>query len=149
MGQVGRKLQLYGVIDKSGTNPNYSGLEKYKQFLKENAGKAIVMELSTEERNTTNHHIWYIMKMILPAWIKGNSEKGNALTPEEALNDIRYSCPLFYETSNVVNELFDWRNYEPNCSMEPFELECCIEWLHFYCLENFNIPIGNLKLVIE
>lgn len=139
-------LELYGKINSKG-NAVYSGMERYKHILEQNVNKRIIMQLIVIEPYCSEHHVWYIIKMIIPAWIKGNTDKGILLTPEDALNEIANVCPIFYETHTKTHKIFDWTRYQPDCQIPAEELEIAIEWLHVYCLENFNLVVGNIKSI--
>jgi hypothetical protein len=138
------KIELYGHIDKNG-NPMISGNEKFIEFFKSNTGKQFVIEVNAYEKGTTDHHVWYIIKMIVPAFIRGHAEIGHALTPKEAIETIIETCPFFYKTKKIKYRFFDFEKWKPQCEMSPEELEMAIEWLHLFCLENFDIAIGNYK----
>jgi hypothetical protein len=138
------RIELYGHIDKLG-NPIISSNEIFKEFFKSNPKKQFIIEVNAYEKGTTDHHVWYIIKMIVPAFIRGHSQIGHALTPSDAILTIIESCPFFYKTKKIKYKFFDFDKWKPDCEMSTEELEMAIEWLHLFCLENFDIAIGNYK----
>lgn len=140
------KLEVYGFINKKG-KPIISGLERFNHIFKSNPGKRFIMDISVYEEGTNEHHIWYIMKMIVPAFIQGNKEEGNYITPKQAVEQIIDCCPAFCKDEITNHTLFDFEKWKPNSQMNKLELELAIEWLHIYCLENFSIVIGNYKSI--
>ena len=140
------RIELYGHVNKNG-RPMIMGIEKFDEFFKQYKNKRFLMDIRVIEPYTVDHHVWYIVKMIVPAFVKGHREKGNLLTPEEALDEIREACPMFYRTTNTKYKVFDWKKNKPNCVLSPLELEVAIDWLHMYCVENFNIVVGNFKTI--
>lgn len=140
-----RSIQLYGHIDKEGKS-FISGIEKLDEFFRHWKKKQFIIEVIAMEKGTTDHHVWYIIKMIIPAFRKGSEENGLLISPEESLQMIIDCCPIFIKNDGKETyNLFDWNKYEPDCEMSAEELEIAIEWLHIYCLENFDIAIGNFK----
>jgi hypothetical protein len=140
-----RKLKLFGRISKSG-NPEISGFENYLEFFKKWPSKKYIIEVTILEPGKSESHIWYIIKMIVPAYVKGYKNQGRLITPEEAL-DIILECPVFYKSPNETYQIFNWEKQQPIDEMSTFELELAIEYLHFECLENFQIVIGNTKTI--
>lgn len=141
-----REINLYGKSSKNG-KPIISGLERFHKIFEDNPDKRFFIQVTIEEPGTVNHHVWYIMKIIVPAFIKGYQEKGVLLTPETAILEISAQCPIFYKKRNEFNSIFDFSEYKPKCTLQPFELEAAIEWLHKFCLDNFNLVIGNTKIL--
>lgn len=139
------KIELYGHIKKK--NLIVYGSEKLKKFFENHNGKQVIFEITVLEKGTNDHHVWYIMKMIVPAFIRGNAKLGLLITPEEAVNDIILECPSFYREDGTKHTIFDFKKWIPDCSMSTLELEFAIEYLHLYCLENFDIAIGNYKII--
>ena len=84
----------------------------------------------------------------VPAFIKGHKEKGTLLTPQEAVEEIINICPSFYRPDKKMHTLFDFKMYQPFTEMDKIELEIAIEFLHIYCLENFNIVVGSHKSIL-
>lgn len=140
-----RKIQLYGITTSKGS-PIISGLERFNQLFKENPNKSFIIEIEIMDNGTTDSHVWYIIKMIIPAFIQGHKENGMLITKEEALEIIRYSTPIFEEKNKPV-ELFCWKTYKPICKLPREDLEIAIEYLHCFCLENFGISVGNIKII--
>lgn len=141
-----KRIQLYGRSTKDGL-PSISGKERFDEFFRSNPNTRFFMEISCIEPSNIFHHIWYIMKMIVPAFIEGSKEKGILLTPKEALEEIIEACPIFYKSETERHTIFDWKMYQPYTELSKEELEMGIEWLHYYCLENFNLSIGNYKSI--
>ena len=139
-----KNVELYGHITDSG-KPIISGLERFNHIFKSNPGKRFIIDISVIEPGTNDHHVWYIMKMIVPAVIRGNKELGLVMTPEKAVEFIIDECPIFYITSKKKHSIFDFTTWQPKCDMQIEELEIAIEWLHIYCLKNYDISIGNYK----
>jgi hypothetical protein len=79
--------------------------------------------------------------MIIPAFIKGFREKGVLYSQKEVLDIITDYCPVFAKSQNENHNVFDWEKYKPDCILSREELEIAIEWLHYYCLENFEIVV--------
>lgn len=140
-----RKIQLYGRSING--RPFISGLERYNQFFLENDGARIFIEMTAMEPETNQHHCWYIMKMIVPAFIEGYKNNGSLLTPQQAIEEIIVTCPIFHETDKTFHTFFDFGKFEAKSNLSRQELELAIEWLHMYCLDNFNITIGNFKSI--
>lgn len=137
-----RTLELFGRVTKDGL-PFISGMERFNQFFKDWKNRNFIIEITAIEKGTTNAHVWYILKMILPAVIQGEQDQGNLLTKEEALTRIMDICPIF----EGQKPIFDFRKWQITCELSPRELETAIEYLHFYCLENYDIVIGNYKSI--
>ena len=140
-----RKIELYGSIGKN--NPIISGKERLNEFLNYWKGKKMIMELIILDAGSVDHHVWYILKMIVPAWIRGHRQLGSLITPEQALDDMYMQCPAFALGNGKTEIIFNWKDYKVDCKMNPLELEYAIEWLHIYCADNFNIIIGNTKTI--
>lgn len=138
-------IRLYGKINSNG-KAIYSGIERYKKLLENYPGKRIMFEAIVLKPNTIDHHVWYILKMIVPAFIEGHRQLGKLITPQEALDEIINTCPLFCKNrKGYLHKLFDWNKYKVDCDMPAEHLEIAIENLHLYALEHFNIVIGNTK----
>lgn len=127
--------------------PHISHMDKFHNIFEENPGKKFIMDITILEPDDVIYHVWYIMKMIVPAFIKGHLEKGTILSPREALEEILNECEIFYKTEKERHLVFNWKTYQPECGMPAFQLEYAIEWLHKYCLQHFNISIGNTKII--
>lgn len=138
------KLNLYGQVSKNGKLAPF-GKERLEAFLNDNKGKRLFLQFTCIEPNTVDHHVWYFMKMIVPAFIEGNKQHGNGIDSQEAVEQIISVCPFFEKTIKERHTLFDFNRFIPNTEMQREELELSIEWLHYYCLENFNIAIGIHK----
>ena len=141
-----RKTQLYGRVTKLG-KPSISGMAKMDYIFSKYPDKRFIMEIEILEPETIIHHVWYIIKMIVPAFIEGNKEKGILLTPKDALDEIIETCPIFWKSEKQRHKVFNWNQFQPECDMSKQELEIAIEWLHEYCISNFNIVIGNYKSI--
>lgn len=141
-----RKIQLYGRVTKLG-KPAISGIAKMDNFFLSYPNKRFIMEIEILEPDTIIHHIWYIIKMVVPAFIQGYTNKGTLLTPKEALEDIIETCPIFWKTEKTRYKVFNWNKFQPECDLSKEELEVAIDWLHEYCISNFNIVIGNYKSI--
>ena len=139
-------IQLYGTVSSKG-KPFISGMERFNHIFNENPNARFFMNIMIVEAKTPIHHVWYIVKMIVPAFIEGYKLKGTLLTPMESLEMIITSCPIFYKAEKELHSVFDWDKFTPNTDMSKFELEIAIDWLHLYCLEQFNIVVGNTKII--
>lgn len=139
-------IELYGRVSKSG-KPHISNMDKFNELFKMYSGKRFTMEITILEPDTIIHHVWFIIKMIVPAFIMGHLDKGTILSPPEALEEILNACEIFYKTEHERHNLFNWKTYQPECDMSAFQLECAIEWLNKYCIKHFNIVIGNTKII--
>lgn len=140
------RIEVYAKSSSSG-KPLISGIEKFNAIFEKFPNKAFFIEISCIEPGNAIHHCWYIMKMIVPAFIRGNLDKGIIITPQEAIEEIKEACPAFYRKDGKFDTFFDWKSYQPMTEMEPLHLEFAIEWLHMYCLTNFNIVVGNYKSI--
>lgn len=141
-----RKIQLYGRVFKTG-KPSISGMAKMDHFFAQYPNKRFIMEIEILEPDTIIHHVWYLMKMIVPAFIEGHKERGNLLTPKESMEEIIETCPMFWRSEKERHKVFDWNKYQPDCDLSKEELEVAIDWLHEYCILNFNIVVGNNKSI--
>lgn len=141
-----RKIQLYGRVNKSG-KPAISGIAKMDNFFAQFANKRFIMEIEVLEPDTIIHHVWYIIKMIVPAFIEGYKAKGTLLTPKDALEEIIESCSIFWKSEKKRHKLFNYASFQPECDLSKEELEVAIDVLHEYCILNFNIVVGNYKSI--
>lgn len=138
------KLNLYGTVSSKGKLAPF-GKERLEEFLNINREKRIFMSFLCIEPDSTEHHVWYIMKMVVPAFIEGYKNNGVTIDPEEAVQEIIDCCPFFVKNDQERHNLFNFIKYAPYTEMQRDDLELAIEWLHYYCLENFNIVIGIHK----
>ena len=117
-----RTIQLSGIITTEG-KPMISGMERFNEFFKKHPNSSFIMELSAHHKGTTDAHVWYIMKMIVPAFIKGFRELGKVISMREAYNEILDCCPIFAISQRINHKIFDWDKFKPDCKMSPEELE--------------------------
>jgi hypothetical protein len=141
-----RRIQVYGYTDSAG-NPQISNMDKFNKLFADNKGSRFIMDISVMKPKTVTHHVYYIMGIIIPAYIEGMQQKGTMITPKEAYHEILDICPGFYKTEKERFSVFDWAAYKPDCEMSALELEYAIEFMHIYILQNFGISTGNTKII--
>lgn len=140
------QIELYGITNSKGI-PSVSGNERFKSFFAKYPRKRFIMQIMVLEPDNVTHHVWYIIKMIVPAFVRGMKDTGVLLTEKEAFEQVIETCPNFYKSHKERFKLFNWNKYQVECDMPQIELEMAIEWLHIYCLEHFNISISNTKSI--
>jgi hypothetical protein len=140
------KIELYAFSNSKGA-PMISGKERFFEIFKKYPGKKFFIEITCVEPENVIHHCWFIVKMIVPAFIRGYASKGVLLTPEEAIDTIVETCPMFYKSEKKYHKFFNYKKYEPETEMCKLEIEIAIDWLIIYCLKEFNIAIGGNKTI--
>jgi hypothetical protein len=142
---MGGVLNIYGRITKDGVL-TVSNTTRLKDFCSHWYDKRFVMEIIIMDPGSVDNYVWYIMKVIVPAIIRGHKDYGTLITQQEAIDYIRETCPLFSNPNGGEKlKLFNYKKYKPDCELIPEDLQIVIEWLHYHVLEYFGIVIGEPK----
>lgn len=139
---MGKDLQLSGFVNQNG-KPMIRGLEKYNKFFSTHPGKDFLLNIEVFEKGSVDRHVWYIIKNVLPAFVRGYTDKGMLINRKQAFEFIIDICPIF--DGLKPDEVFCWKNWKVTCKLSVDELTAAIEFLHCYCVDQFCEVVGNIR----